>query len=259
MGGDLLHRSPHNPGGEDAVGRAPGRDSGPEVAGVAEGAVGRVRDAPAGGELPLVLTAEPGLRIAGDPRGIQQPAQQRTPRPRGGADQVRASPLGIRGRRRGHGAIEARPWAVQQRDNQVDLLGALQDVDRSQRRPSVKNGPIQQGRLAEARQQRLARLGGRNTCVAQDDCRWLRLTGERQTRTTTTEKGLSGAVRTPTLHNAHYRRMGSGPGRGCAPFVPSHGRCRISLILSVVMSTGNPSDMNLRQAPMATSRWSGPT
>jgi hypothetical protein len=74
VGGDLVHRLPHDPSGEDAVGRAPGCDRCPEVVGVAESAVRLDGDAPAGGEFPLALTAEPGLRMTRDPRGIQQPA-----------------------------------------------------------------------------------------------------------------------------------------------------------------------------------------
>jgi hypothetical protein len=51
-----------------------------------------------------------------------------------------------------------------------------------------------------------------------------------------------------TLHNAHYRRSTSQRHLpGCGRRVPSHGTCRISLIMPGDMSDGGSYDMNLRR------------
>ncbi len=86
--GDLVRRSPHDPRGEDAVRRPARGDRRAKAVRTAEAAVVRPGNPPSGRPLSLVLPPEVGLRMARDPRGIQQPAQQGTSRPRGGADQV---------------------------------------------------------------------------------------------------------------------------------------------------------------------------
>ena len=94
-----------------------------------------------GSELSLILAAEPGLRMARDPRGIQQPAQQRTPRPWGSADQVRASPLRIRCGRRTHGAIEARAG---RRSNGITSFGGTEKAEFNSGKPPEQAGKADQ-------------------------------------------------------------------------------------------------------------------
>lgn len=53
-----------------------------------------------------------------------------------------------------------------------------------------------------------------------------------------------------TLHNVHYRRSGwRRRDRASGPFVPSHGRCRISANMSETMSEEDSYDMYLRRGP----------
>jgi hypothetical protein len=50
------------------------------------------------------------------------------------------------------------------------------------------------------------------------------------------------------INMSHYQLGGEGAEQADIVVVPCHGRCRISLILSEVMSGGTPYDMYLRQA-----------
>jgi hypothetical protein len=96
----------------------------------------------------------------------------------------------------------------------------------------------------------VVQLSGRNLRVVHNDGEWSRLTGEGH-RDRTVADGRGATSERVTLHNVHYRHLMTVTGQlAKSAVVPSHGRCRISAILSVGMACrdGGSYDMNLRQA-----------